>query len=131
VPDPQAVATFERSILNWGEVGDESHARMLTWYRRLIELRRARLLASDAENGEADAWYDSSRSLLLYTHMGLLVCCNLGVETVPVPEAASATLLLRSDHTVCSDATPTLSADSAAIWSLASTQDPGEITPTR
>ena len=43
---------------------------MLAWYRRLIELRRVRLLASDAENGETDAWYDSTRSLLLYTHMG-------------------------------------------------------------
>ncbi|HEY6781899.1 MAG TPA: DUF3459 domain-containing protein, partial [Candidatus Dormibacteraeota bacterium] len=62
---------------------------------------------------------------------GLLVCCNLGVETVPVPEAAGATLLLASDDTVCSDATPALGVDSVAIWSLASTHVPGEITPTR
>ncbi len=131
VPDPQAVATFRRSILNWDEVGGERHARMLAWYRRLIELRRVRLLAPGAENAATDAWYDSSRSLLLYTHAGLLVCCNLGVETVPVPEVAGATLLLASDDTVCAEATPALNADSVAIWSLASTQDPGEITPTR
>jgi hypothetical protein len=59
------------------------------------------------------------------------VCCNLGVETVPLREAAGATLLLASDDTVCSDATPTLGVDSVAIWSLASTHDPRQITPTR
>ncbi|WP_369069476.1 malto-oligosyltrehalose trehalohydrolase [Kineococcus terrestris] len=40
VPDPQDPATRERSVLRWDEVGEESHARVLDWYRRLIALRR-------------------------------------------------------------------------------------------
>lgn len=40
-PDPQAEATWRSAVLRWEERGDEPHARMLAWYRRLIELRRS------------------------------------------------------------------------------------------
>jgi len=33
VPDPQDVATFERSRLDWDEPCREPHARLLAWYR--------------------------------------------------------------------------------------------------
>ena len=108
VPDPQAVATFKRSILNWGEVHEGAHARMLDWYRQLIELRRVRLLERDAESMKTDAWYDSERTLLGYTQADLLVCCNFGDIAVRVPEAMGATLLLASDDAVCPDETPAL-----------------------
>ena len=117
IPDPQALATFERSILLWDEVRTGTHAPMLAWYRRLIELRRARLLAPEIETAPTSARYDSARSLLLYSHTDLLVCCNLGTDPVQVPEAVGATLLLASDEAVHPDAAPTLAADSVAIWS--------------
>jgi maltooligosyltrehalose trehalohydrolase len=41
VPDPQDPATFERSRLDWSERSQPAHAAMLSWYRRLIEARRA------------------------------------------------------------------------------------------
>lgn len=41
VPDPQDPATFERSHLDWEELDEPSHARMLDLHRRLIALRRA------------------------------------------------------------------------------------------
>src|SRR5207245_10135043 len=40
VPDPQDLATFERSKLRWEEIGEDLHAGMLDWYRDLIALRR-------------------------------------------------------------------------------------------
>ena len=40
VPDPQDPATFERSRLDWSELEDFRHARMLEVYRRLAALRR-------------------------------------------------------------------------------------------
>ena len=40
VPDPQSPATFEKSKLNWTELSEEPHARILEWHRSLIELRR-------------------------------------------------------------------------------------------
>lgn len=41
VPDPQAEATFDSAVLDWGERGQPGHARMLAWYRRLISIRHA------------------------------------------------------------------------------------------
>jgi maltooligosyltrehalose trehalohydrolase len=125
VPDPQALATFEHSILNWDEVGDGIHGRTLEWYRRLIEVRRGRLLARDDGGADTNAWYDNARRLLAYTHRDLLVCCNLGEEAILVPEAAGAALLLSSDAAVCVDATPALNADSVAIWSDTKRSIPG------
>ncbi len=43
VPDPQSPATFQRSVLRWDEVRHGVHARMLTWYRDLIRIRRSRV----------------------------------------------------------------------------------------
>ncbi|MEY9852972.1 maltooligosyltrehalose trehalohydrolase [Leifsonia sp. EB41] len=40
VPDPQDPATFESARLDWTEPARPTHARLLAWYRHLIELRR-------------------------------------------------------------------------------------------
>jgi maltooligosyltrehalose trehalohydrolase len=40
VPDPQALATFENSKLNWDEIKQGEHAQMLAFYRDLLALRR-------------------------------------------------------------------------------------------
>ncbi len=42
VPDPQDPATFERSRLDWSEPEQDGHARVLSWYRTLLALRRTR-----------------------------------------------------------------------------------------
>ena len=41
VPDPQDVATFESSRLDWAEPEKDLHARVLQWHRDLVALRRA------------------------------------------------------------------------------------------
>jgi maltooligosyltrehalose trehalohydrolase len=117
VPDPQSPATFERSVLRWDELHDGIHERMLAWYRGLITLRRSRGSATDDGLAPTNAWYDSARALLLYSHEDLLVCCNLGDGPVLVPEASGMSLLLSSGDAVGSDATPSLKADEVAIWS--------------
>ncbi|MCC2593849.1 malto-oligosyltrehalose trehalohydrolase [Tessaracoccus sp. OS52] len=38
-PDPQAEETFRSAVLRWEERQEEPHARMLSWYRRLIGIR--------------------------------------------------------------------------------------------
>ncbi|HLI54451.1 MAG TPA: malto-oligosyltrehalose trehalohydrolase [Acidimicrobiales bacterium] len=40
VPDPQEAATFLCSRLDWSERLEEPHASVLSWYRRLVALRR-------------------------------------------------------------------------------------------
>ena len=42
VPDPQDPATFERSKLDWDEIGEGDHARLLALYTSLLQLRRTR-----------------------------------------------------------------------------------------
>jgi maltooligosyltrehalose trehalohydrolase len=40
VPDPQDPAVVVASRLDWSEIDDPDHARLLEWYRRLVVLRR-------------------------------------------------------------------------------------------
>ena len=40
IPDPQDIQTFLRSKLDWEEVSEPDHARLLSFYRGLIALRR-------------------------------------------------------------------------------------------
>jgi len=52
VPDPQDLATFAASRLDWSEPSEPAHARLLAWYRTLIGLRRS---APDLASGELAA----------------------------------------------------------------------------
>src|SRR6202000_425586 len=40
VPNPEDLETFQKSKLNWNEVGEGKHAEMLDWTKALIHLRR-------------------------------------------------------------------------------------------
>lgn len=46
-PDPQAEATFRSAVLRWDEPERAPHSRMLEWYRRLLDVRRAHPEARD------------------------------------------------------------------------------------
>jgi maltooligosyltrehalose trehalohydrolase len=55
VPNPQDIETFERSKLNWSELGEPSHAELCAWYRQLIHLRHEKLDASSRATGRSKA----------------------------------------------------------------------------
>ncbi|GAA2183521.1 malto-oligosyltrehalose trehalohydrolase [Brooklawnia cerclae] len=59
VPDPQSPATFTASKLDWDEPSRPEHARMLSWYRTLIDLRRAELPGdgSPATTAHGPGWF--------------------------------------------------------------------------
>jgi maltooligosyltrehalose trehalohydrolase len=57
VPDPQDVATFERSKLDWTEPGRPRHREMLAFYRRLIALRKSRPELSDPRLDRVEVWH--------------------------------------------------------------------------
>ncbi len=63
VPDPQDVATFEASRLDWSELEQDDHARLLRWYRDLIRLRRERRALRDAHLDQVRTRYDADRGL--------------------------------------------------------------------
>jgi maltooligosyltrehalose trehalohydrolase len=58
VPDPQDPATFARSRLDWAELAEPDHQRLLRWYRDLIRLRRERPALRDPHLDRARARRD-------------------------------------------------------------------------
>ena len=83
VPDPQDPATFERSRLDWTELGDPRHRAMFDWYRALIALRR-RLPAP--EGVRVDIGAASGR--IVFEREGVIVRVNLGEDEWNEPVAA-------------------------------------------
>ncbi len=98
MPDPQALSTFEASILRRTELAEPGHARMLDWYRTLLALRRSvpdlasgNLAATDvtfgggAQDGPWDGW--------LVLHRGSArVVINLSDRPLPLGAASNASL---------------------------------------
>ena len=85
VPDPQDVATFRRSTIDWAEADEPGHAELLDFYQALIRLRRN-------EPDMADPWLphlvvdvDEDRRWILMCRGRIGIACNLGTETVEVP----------------------------------------------
>jgi maltooligosyltrehalose trehalohydrolase len=92
VPDPQDPATFSRSKLDWREVDEPEHGRMLAWYRSLIGLRK-RLDATAAVRVEVD---EGARHIDLQRG-GIRVLANLGDADWQATVPAGAHILLASD----------------------------------
>ena len=77
VPDPQDPETFTRSKLDWSELSEEPHERLLAVHRALIALRRAHpdLLDPDLSAVQVE-WDDADRWMVV--HRGSLrVAVNL------------------------------------------------------
>lgn len=85
VPDPQDPATFERSKLDWSELQDDPHARLLDCYRRMIALRHARAELSDPWLEHLHVDYDEDARWVVLHRGHLRIACNLGPEPVTVP----------------------------------------------
>jgi maltooligosyltrehalose trehalohydrolase len=121
VPDPQAVDTFRRSVLDWAEPDRPPHADLLGWHRDLIALRRSRpelndprLTATAVEthegadngtgNGTAGEADDVAARRLTVRRGSVCVAANLGDRPVLVPlpgsGGAAPGLLLASDPAI-------------------------------
>jgi maltooligosyltrehalose trehalohydrolase len=96
VPDPQAVATFERSKLDWSEVVRPPHAGLLDWYRRLIAIRGER--SGRNIRAKPKVKFDARAEWLRFEHARVLAVFNLAAaaQRVPLP-AGSWDLALASD----------------------------------
>jgi maltooligosyltrehalose trehalohydrolase len=83
VPDPLNPATVARSRLDWSELELPAHREMLTLYRQLIALRRARPELADP--GLAGLRVDAADSWLVLHRGPLRLACNFGDATARVP----------------------------------------------
>ena len=100
VPDPQDPATFERSRLDWAELGRQRHASLLAWYRELIALRRRVPALTDPRLSRVHTDCDADLGWLVIRRGPVVIAANLGagIWTYPAPRPAS--LLAASDASV-------------------------------
>jgi maltooligosyltrehalose trehalohydrolase len=83
VPDPQDPATFERSKLDWSELGKSGHAEILQMYKRLIALRRSRAELSDPRLDQVEVWHGDQYLVMRRGH------CAVAANLAPVPQTVS------------------------------------------
>ncbi|MFT4212583.1 MAG: malto-oligosyltrehalose trehalohydrolase [Microbacterium sp.] len=104
VPDPQDPATFERSKLRWDEAAGGAQLRLLTLYRALAQLRRARPELTDPSSAAlaaADETPDAAPSARRFAlRRGTLrVLANLSPEPWDVPQLPGEAVLLATAGT--------------------------------
>ena len=97
VPDPQHPAAFERSRLDWTDLGKDQHADLLAWHRRLIALRRQIPALTDPRLDRVETECDEDARWLVVRRGPVVVVCNLGAATWTFPAGPAAALLAASD----------------------------------
>jgi maltooligosyltrehalose trehalohydrolase len=106
IPDPQAPETFERSKLNWSELGEEPHRSILEWYWHLIRLRRSAPAFTDGRLDRVEVRFsEEERWLVLRRGLkdsgGIVeVACNFGAEPRTVTVTNGAKLAMQSEPEV-------------------------------
>ncbi|MFE1645962.1 malto-oligosyltrehalose trehalohydrolase [Microbacterium sp. P01] len=103
VPNPQDPQTFERSKLDWSEVEQDDHARLLQLYRDLGALRRRWPSLTDpafatlaAASGSQESSDPADRAFA-FAHGELSVLVNLTTEPVAWDVSADRGILLTTD----------------------------------
>jgi maltooligosyltrehalose trehalohydrolase len=81
VPNPEDIETFEKSKLNWDEIGEGKHAEMLAWTKALIKLRRCTVALNDGNMHHLMVSSDDKRMTLVMQREEARILVNLGTET--------------------------------------------------
>ncbi|HLY84662.1 MAG TPA: DUF3459 domain-containing protein, partial [Acidimicrobiales bacterium] len=114
IPDPQDRRTWQRSALDWDEVGTAPHSELLAWYRDLIRFRMDEPSLTDGRLHDVAAWYGNGHLVLWRRHV--LVVCNFSGARQEVGVVPRGELLLASDPGVVVTATGVdLPGDSVAV----------------
>jgi maltooligosyltrehalose trehalohydrolase len=115
VPDPQDPATFERSKLDWDELGKPGHAEILDLYRRLIKLRRDFSDLSDPWLSKVEVWHGDQ--FVVIRRGGCIVAANLAAapQTVSLRSVPSKVLLATSPGVVLQRDRVELPGESAVV----------------
>ena len=97
IPDPQDPVTFERSKLDWAELGKERHASLLAWYTELIALRRRVPALTDPRLGRVETACDADLGWLVVRRGPVTITVNLGTADWSLDTGPGAQLLAASD----------------------------------
>lgn len=111
IPDPNDIATFERSKLDWSEPDREPHAEHLRLCRELLEIRRREIIPLLAEAEVKNAHYETTDGVLhvawrLTEGAELSLVANLRVESSGGPTFTPPGRTLHSTHPHIADDAP-------------------------
>jgi maltooligosyltrehalose trehalohydrolase len=97
VPDPQDERTFQRSKLDWDELGSAPHDELLAWYRDLIRIRREFPELTDGDMERVVTRYSDEEGWLLVERGRVTIACTFGdVDPEICPERRGEQLLASS-----------------------------------
>ncbi len=96
VPDPQDPETFRRSVLDWSELEEGRHARVLAAYHRLVELRRSLPDLTDPWFGSVSCTADERRRVFTMRRDELLMVVNFGDDPADLLVDGELDLLFRT-----------------------------------
>ncbi|MEU8421787.1 malto-oligosyltrehalose trehalohydrolase [Micromonospora sp. NPDC048835] len=118
VPDPQDPETFVRSRLDWAELDKPEHASMLSFYQRLIALRRSSSDLSDPRMHEVSVQHGDQ--FLVMRRGDTLVVANFAGrgQGVSLPGVARRVLLATGEGVTVMRDRIELPAETAAIVAL-------------
>ncbi|HSH21467.1 MAG TPA: DUF3459 domain-containing protein, partial [Candidatus Caenarcaniphilales bacterium] len=122
VPDPQAPKTFERSRLQWSELNQPEHARLLEWHRALVALRRSHPELTDGSLDRVEVAFDERAGWLYFRRGSIAVAFNLAQaeRVADLGFAGDVSLVLASSSAITVDAARvSLPPDSVAVVQLA------------
>jgi maltooligosyltrehalose trehalohydrolase len=100
VPDPQDPETFARSKLDWSELAQDRHARMLEAYRRLTRLRRELPQLTDPTFAHTRCTADEEARLFTMRRSDVVVLVNLGTDAVTADVEPGLALLFETESGV-------------------------------
>jgi maltooligosyltrehalose trehalohydrolase len=100
VPDPQDPETFERSRLDWSELGEGRHARILDVYRQLAGLRRSLPQLTDPSFERTRCSADEDTRLFTMHRGDVAVVVNFGTEPVTTKVDEGLALLFETESGV-------------------------------
>jgi maltooligosyltrehalose trehalohydrolase len=113
VPDPQDLATFERSKLVWDEASQPGHAELLDLYRRLIRLRRTQPDFCDPRFDGGTATSDDDEGWLLVERGAVALVVNFRGGEVELPLEGACEELLTVGRSRLTDGSVWLAPQSA------------------
>jgi len=93
VPDPQDPATFERSNLDWSELSEGRHARLLATYQQLARLRREHADLTDPRFDRVACTVDEAARLFRMRRGRLEIVVNFADNPAEVELGAARKVL--------------------------------------
>jgi maltooligosyltrehalose trehalohydrolase len=120
VPDPQDPATFERSKLDWADLGKDDHADLLDWHRRLIRVRRQLPELTGGSLDDVTVAYDEDERWIAVRRGDVVVLANLSDDEhhLPTTDPVLDVVLASADGFTFDAEGVTLPAESVAIARL-------------